>query len=86
MFAVMWIGFAYALLVDPDLLDRAWEWFVDLPTPIAIVVWVLVLPIPVGLWIWHSSWPPVVGALLALGMVAWTVLAVSSLVRAVRGR
>jgi hypothetical protein len=45
---------------------------------------VVFLPIAVGLWIWESTWPPIVGLLLAGGMVAWTLVAVGGLVRALR--
>jgi hypothetical protein len=85
IFVVMWAGFAYALLVDPGILDRAWDWLSSLPAPVAVVVWVLILPIAIGLWIWQSSWSPLVGALLAIGMVGWTFVAIDGLRRALRG-
>ena len=84
VFVAMWVGFAYALVADPGLLDEAWDRLVALSAPVAVVAWVLFLPIAVGLWIWHSSWPPVVGFLLAAGMVAWTLAALSATVRALR--
>jgi hypothetical protein len=73
-------------LGDPELLVEAWAWLTALSTPVAIVVWVLFLPIAVGLWIWNSSWAPVVGVLLAIGMVAWTLVAVNGVMRALRAR
>lgn len=85
IFVVMWIGFAYALMVDPELLDEAWQWLRELPAPVQVVVWILILPIAVGLWIWESSWSPIVGLLLAAGMVGWTLVAVDGLRRALRG-
>jgi hypothetical protein len=38
----------------------------------------------VGLWIWESSWPAFLRLLAFAGIVGWTLLAVSSFVRAVR--
>ena len=41
-------------------------------------------PIMLGLWIWESSWP-VLGRLVGFtGIVAWTLMAVSSLYKAFR--
>jgi hypothetical protein len=86
IFAILWIGFAIALLVNPEWLDLLWNWVRALPSVAEILVWVLFLPIVVGLWIWESSWP-VLSRLLALaGVVIWTLLAVSSFLRAVRSR
>lgn len=85
MFVVVWIGFAVALCGDHAFLDTTWEWLRGLPAPIAVVVWLVFLPIAVGLWIWESSWTPLVGSLLAVGMVAWTLVAVAGLRRAFRG-
>ena len=84
MFVVLWVGFAFALRGDRAFLDTSWQWLRGLPAPIQVVVWVVFLPIAVGLWIWESTWPPSVGFLLAGGMVAWTLVAVGGLVRALR--
>jgi hypothetical protein len=84
VFLVMWLGFAFALILDPAILDDAWEWLTGLPMPVSLIVWVLILPIGVGLWIWQGSWAPVVGASLAAGMVAWTIAGLAGLRRAVR--
>ena len=84
IFAMLWIGFAIALVVNREWLDLLWNWVQALPSVAKIIVWVLFLPIMVGLWIWESSWP-VLGSLLAFaGIVVWTILAVSSFLRAVR--
>jgi len=84
VFLVMWIGFAIAMILDPAILDDAWEWLTGLPMPVSLVVWLLILPIGVGLWIWEGSWAPIVGALLAAGMVAWTIAGLAGLRRALR--
>ena len=84
LFVLLWVGFAVALAGNRGLLDAAWDWLRGLPTPAQVVVWVAILPIAVGLWIWESTWPSIVGFSLAAGMVAWTLVAVAGLARAVR--
>jgi hypothetical protein len=84
MFVVLWIGFAIALRGDHGFLDASWQWLRALPMPVQVVVWVVILPIAVGLWAWESTWPPIVGILLAGGMVAWTLVAIAGVVRAFR--
>jgi hypothetical protein len=84
IFAMLWFGFAIALVVDRYWLDLLWNWVAALPAMAEIIVWVLFLPIMVGLWIWESSWPVLVRLLASAGIVVWTILAVSSFLRAVR--
>ena len=84
IFAILWVGFAIALVANREWLDLLWNWVRALPTVVEVIVWVLLLPIMVGLWIWESSWPPLVGVLAFAGLVGWTLLAVYSFVRAVR--
>ena len=84
IFVVLWVGFAIALVVNREWLDILWHFVRELPLVAEIIVWVLFLPITVGLWIWESSWPVLVRLLGAGGIVAWTLLAVSSFVRTVR--
>jgi hypothetical protein len=84
IFAMLWVGFATALVVNRDWLDLLWNWVRALPWVAETIVWVLFLPIVVGLWIWESSWPALVRLLAFAGIVVWTLLAVSSFLRAVR--
>jgi hypothetical protein len=84
IFAVLWAGFIVALVVNPEWLGLLWNWVRALPTVVEIIVWVALLPIMVGLWIWESSWPALVRLLGFAGIVGWTLVAVSSFVRAVR--
>jgi hypothetical protein len=84
IFAILWVGFAVALVVNREWLDLLWNWVRALPSVAQIIVWVLFLPITVGLWIWESSWPALVRLLAFAGIVAWNLLAVSSFLRAVR--
>jgi hypothetical protein len=84
IFAMLWVGFAIALVVNREWLDLLWNWVRALPSVAEIIVWVLFLPIMAGLWIWESSWPALVRLLAFAGIVVWTLLAVSSFLRAVR--
>lgn len=84
IFAMLWVGFAVALAVNPEWLDALWNGVRTLPPVAEIIVWVLFLPIMVALWIWESSWPALVRGLAFAGIVGWTLLAVSGFVRAVR--
>jgi len=84
IFAILWVGFAIALVVNREWLDLLWNWVRALPSVAEIIVWVLFLPIMVGLWIWESSWPALGHLLAFAGIVVWTLLAVSSFLRAVR--
>lgn len=86
VFVLTWAGFAYALAVDPAILDDVWAWFQGLQMPLAVVIWIVFLPLVVGLWIWESTWPPLVGLALGLGMLAWTLASVSGTIRLLRGR
>jgi len=84
IFAILWVGFAIALVVNREWLDLLWNWVRALPSVAEIIAWVFFLPIMVGLWIWESSWPALVLLLAFAGIVVWTLLAVSSFLRAVR--
>lgn len=84
IFALLWVGFAIALAVNREWLDLLWNWVRALPPVVEIIVWVLLLPGTVGLWIWESSWPALVRLLAFAGIVGWTLLAVSSFLRAGR--
>ena len=82
--AMLWVGFAVALVANREWLDLLWNWVRGLPSVMEIIVWLLFLPITVGLWIWQSSWSTLVRLLAFAGMVVWTLTAVSSFVRAWR--
>lgn len=86
VFAMLWAGLAYAQLADRTLPGDAWTWLRALEPVPQVVVWIVVLPIAVGLWIWTSEWPPLVGALLGLVLVAWSVAGLSGVVRLLRSK
>ncbi len=83
-FAILWFGFAIALVVDHEWLDLLWNSVRALPSVAEIIVWVAFLPIMVGLWIWESSWTAIARLLALAGIGVWTLLAVSSFLRAIR--
>jgi hypothetical protein len=85
IFAVLWVGFAITLVVNPEWLNSLWSWVRGLPIVTEIIVWLAFLPMVVGLWIWTSSWPALVQLLAGAGIVGWTLVAVSSFLRMVRG-
>jgi len=84
IFAMLWVAFAIALVVNREWLDLLWNWVRALPSVAEIIIWLLFLPIMVGLWIWESSWPALIHLLAFAGIVVWTLLAVSSFLRAGR--
>jgi hypothetical protein len=84
IFAVLWVGFGVALVVNREWLDLLWNWVRALPLVPRILVWMLFLPGTVGLSIWRSSWSALVRLLALAGIVGWTLLAVSSFIRAWR--
>jgi hypothetical protein len=84
IFAILWVGFAIALVVNHEWLDILWNWVRALPSVAEIIVWVVFLPIMVGLWIWESSWTAIVRLLAFAGIGVWTLLAVSSFFRAMK--
>ena len=84
IFAILWVGFAIALVVNREWLDLLWNWLRALPSVLKILAWVFITPIMAALWIWESSWTAIVRLLAFTGIVGWTILAVSSFLRAVR--
>lgn len=84
IFAVLWVGFVTALVVNREWLELLWNLVRAFPTVVEIIVWVLFLPIMAGLGVWESSWPALLRLFAFAGIVVWTLLAVSGFVRAVR--
>jgi len=84
IFLILWIGFAIALIANPEWLDLLWNWVGDLPSVLKVPAWVFVTPIMTTLWIWESSWTMILRILAFSGIAGWTALAVSSFIRAFR--
>ena len=78
IFAMLWVGFATALVVNREWLDLLWNWVQALPSVMEFISGLLFLPIMVALWIWESSWSVLVHLLGFAGIVVWTLLAVYS--------
>ena len=84
VFAVLWGGFVIALVVNRGGLDVLSNWAQALPLAPKIIAWVIFTPVMTGLWIWESSWPTLGRLAGFAGIVAWTLVAVSSLYREFR--
>ncbi len=74
VFAVIWIGFAAALMWSQGSLDDAWQYVRGLPLVVQGIVWLLFLPVLLGLWIWETTWPFVLRLLLVVGIAGWNLL------------
>lgn len=86
VFMVLWVGFALGLATGGDLLADAWAWLSGLEPVAVVVAWILFLPIAVGLWAWNAVGSPLVTGAAAAGLVAWTLLMASGLLRTFRPR
>ena len=86
IFSVLWIGFAVGLASGGRLFTDTWAGLAGLEPVTAVVAWLLVLPIAVGLWAWNAGLSTLVGAAVAVGLVAWTLLGISGLARTFRHR
>jgi hypothetical protein len=86
VFALFWAGFAAGLVAGGQGFADAWAWLNGLEPVARIAGWVLFLPVAVGLWAWNADLPPPVSAAVVVGLVAWTLVAVGSLVRSIRRR
>jgi cytochrome bd-type quinol oxidase subunit 2 len=67
---LLWLGFGAALVVNRELLDKAWRMFRSWNLFVQLFVALLVLPVIMGLWIWHTRWPIWLRLLLVAGL-AW---------------
>ncbi len=86
VFAALWVGFALGLVAGDQTFADAWAWLNGLEPLARIAAWILFLPITIGLWAWNAGLPAPLFAIVVAGLVAWTLVAVGSLVRAVRRR
>jgi hypothetical protein len=69
----LWLGFGAALLLNPELLDKAWRLFRSWNILLQLLVALLVLPVILGLWIWQTRWPIWLRVLLVAGLAWMTV-------------
>lgn len=66
--ALLWTGFAAALIFNQAILDTVWQTLRGLPTVVQALVWLMLLPLTAGLWIWETSWPLWLRLLLVIGL------------------
>ena len=71
--AILWMGFAAALVFNQAILDTVWQTLRGLPIAVQAVAWLLVLPVAMGLWIWESSWPVWIRLNLVAGLAIATI-------------
>ena len=74
IFALMWIGFGYAVVASQGSLDATWQWIRSLPLIIQGVVWLLFLPVVIALWVWETTWPIVMRVVVIGGLAWWSLL------------
>jgi hypothetical protein len=83
-FALLWIGLGVGLATGGALFADTWTWLSGLEPLAAVVVWILALPIAIALWAWNADLPTLVAAVVAVGLVAWTLTAITGIVRTFR--
>jgi hypothetical protein len=81
IFALLWVGFFVALIVNREWLEIAWTWVQSLPMILRIPAWVFLTPVMVLLWVWQSSWPVLWKAAGFAGLIGWTLIAVWNIFR-----
>jgi hypothetical protein len=84
IFALLWIGFIVALIVNRGWLDMAWNWTQSLPLVLQVIAWVILTPVMVLLWVWQSSWPLLGRLAVFAGLVGWTLVAVFNFIKTFR--
>ncbi|MGD8813520.1 MAG: hypothetical protein PVI78_03490 [Anaerolineales bacterium] len=84
IFALLWIGFIVALIVNQDWLNMAWVWTQSLPLVLRILAWVILTPVMVLLWSWQSSWPLWGRLAVFAGLIGWTLIAVFNFIKTFR--
>lgn len=84
IFALLWLGFILALVINREWLDMAWAWVESLPVVLRVLAWIFLTPVMVLLWVWQSSWPLFGRVAVYAGLVGWTLIAVVNFVKTFR--
>ncbi len=84
VFTILWVGFALGSMAGGAIFADAWTWLTGLETLPAVVAWILALPIAIGLWALESEVSPLVMTAVVIGLIVWTLVAASGVVRAFR--
>ncbi len=74
VFALIWAGFAAALIWNQELLGDVWLWVRALPWVGQGLIWIVFLPVMLALWIWQTSWVLILRLILILAIAGWTLL------------
>lgn len=74
VFAVLWIAFGAAIVMNQGSLDATWAWLRDQNIVVQGLLWLLFLPVTIGLWVWETGWPLLLRVVLVGGLAAWTIL------------
>ena len=74
LFAVLWAGFAWALVASQGNLHAAWQWSRELPLIAQGLVWLFFLPVMAALWIWETTWPLVFRLIAIAGLAGWSLM------------
>ena len=81
VFVLLWVYVALDVLTDSSLPADTWAWLSGLPLVATIVVWIAILPLGVYLWAAQADLDQIWMGLVMVGLVAWTWIAWSGLVR-----
>jgi hypothetical protein len=81
VFVLLWVYVALDVLTDSTVPADTWTWLSGLDLIGAIVVWIAILPVGVYLWAAQADLDQLWLGLVMLGLVAWTWIAWSGLVR-----
>ena len=74
IFAILWLAFGAAAILNPAALDDVWLQIGALPIVVQLVLWLLFLPVMAGMWVWQSDWPELLRVALVLGLAVFTLL------------
>ncbi len=83
-FTLLWIGLGVGLATGGALFTDTWTWLTGLEPIAAVVAWILGLPIAVALWAWNADLSALAAAAIAVGLIGWTLVAISGIVRTFR--
>lgn len=70
---LLWLAFGAALILNPNMLEAAWQSFRGWPVVGQILTALLTLPVIAGLWVWQSAWPLLLRLALVAGL-AWVTV------------
>ena len=84
VFVLLWLGFFAALVFNQNWQDVLWNWVQGLPIIPRVLIWVVLTPVLTLLWVWQSPWSTLGKVTGYTGVIAWTLVAASSVYKAFR--